>query len=83
MRELIEQALLDVAHTVDAKLDSLNARHEQLEARLQTVQRGSEAARTAIAQENLKVDEEALDVFAQCVAAVKAEAQKRQEAQSR
>ena len=28
LRELVEQALLDVAHTVDAKLDSLTSRHD-------------------------------------------------------
>ena len=83
LRELIEQALLDVAHTVDAKLDGLNARHEQLAARLETMQRGSEAAGTAAAHEHRQADEEALDVFAQCVKAVKAEVQKRKEAQSR
>ena len=32
MKELVEQALLEVAHTVDSKFDSLHARREKLEA---------------------------------------------------
>ena len=64
LQELIQQALLEIAHTVDAQFDSLNAKCEKLEGKLEKAQKKTEAIAKATAQENLRMDEAAVDVFA-------------------
>ena len=83
LQELIQQALLEIAHTVDSQFDSLNAKCEKLEGKLEKAQKKTETIAKATAQENLRMDEAAVDVFAQCIEAVKAEVRQRKEEQIR
>ena len=76
---LIHQSLLEIAHTIDSKFDNLSAMHERLEAKLEKVRKKSDTAAAAAAQANLSTDEATVDVFSQCIAAVRAEVRRRKE----
>ena len=56
---------------------------EKLETKLEKVQKKSETIIKATAQENLRMDEAAVDIFSQCIEAVKAEVKQRKEEQTR
>ena len=79
----MQQSLIEIAHTVDSKFDGLNAKCEKLEMKLEKAQKKTETIAKATAQENRRMDEAAVDVFAQCIEAVKAEVRQRKEEQVR